>query len=408
MERQGSRQIVIAGAGIAGLTAALAFARRGFAVQIYERAARLDEVGAGLQLSPNATSLLRELGVLDMLQRVAVRPEDVTLVDARTLKTLARVRLGAFAEERWGAPYLVVHRADLQSTLLAAVSRETEIRLVTTATVSDFATHAQGVTASIDHDGKIVEATARLLVGADGVWSTLRGLAGDMGKSSFSGNLAWRTTARADSPAGGILTRIANLRSVTVFVHPTAHFIVYPLRGGDALNIVGIAGGPASSGGWATPADPAALHASVADCAKDFRQLLAAVGNWTTWPIHTVSFDGPWTLGGFALIGDAAHAMTPFAAQGAAMAIEDAVTLADRVAGAPADNADALATWEKMRRARIDKALRRGALNRFAWHASGVTALARDLFLRTRSPEKLAADLDWLYGWKPERVGRSR
>lgn len=403
MERQGSRQIIVAGAGIAGLTAALAFARRGFAVQLYERAAKLDEIGAGLQLSPNATSLLRELGVLDALQRVAVRPEDVTLIDAGNLRPLARVRLGAFAEDRWGAPYLVAHRADLQSALLAAVSREPEIRLATGAAVSDFAPHARGVTASVDHGGKVVEATARLLVGADGVWSTLRGLAGDKGRSSFSGSLAWRATARASGPAGEILARIGNPRSVTVFVHPAAHFIVYPLRGGDALNIVGIAGGAAAGGGWNTPADPTPLLAAVGDCASDFRLLLAAVENWTTWPIHTVSFDGPWTLGGFALIGDAAHAMTPFAAQGAAMAIEDAVTLADCVAGAPADNGEALAAWEKARRARIDKAARRGALNRFAWHASGPVAFARDLFLRTRSPEKLAADLDWLYGWRPAR-----
>ena len=126
------------------------------------------------------------------------------------------------------------------------------------------------------------------------------------------------------------------------------------------------------------------------------------MANWTVWPIHTVAFAGPWTLGGaFALIGDAAHAMTPYAAQGAAMGIEDAVTLADAFAAAPADAGPALDAWEAARRARIDRVIRRGALNRFAWHASGPVALARNLFLKTRSPEKLAADLDWLYGWRP-------
>src|SRR5262249_16144741 len=177
MERQGSRQIVVAGAGIAGLTAAIAFARRGFAVQLYERAPRLEEAGAGLQLSPNAVHLLRELGVTDTLSGVAVRPDDVTLPHPPRLKVLAPVRLRSFAEQRWGGPYLVVHRADMQSALLARASKEPDISIVRGATVSDFAVHAQGVTISIDRDGKIFEVLAKLLVGADGVWSTLRGLA---------------------------------------------------------------------------------------------------------------------------------------------------------------------------------------------------------------------------------------
>src|SRR5919108_6055886 len=131
-----SRQVIVAGGGIAGLTAALAFARRGFAVQLYERAPRLEEVGAGLQLSPNATRLLRELGVLDALLPVAIRPDAVTLRDARSLAVLARVKFGDFAERRWGAPYLVAHRADLQSALLARASHEPDITIVTGSTVT--------------------------------------------------------------------------------------------------------------------------------------------------------------------------------------------------------------------------------------------------------------------------------
>lgn len=400
MERQASRQIIVAGGGIAGLTAALAFARRGFAVQLYERAARLEEIGAGLQLSPNATRLLRDLGVLDALAPVATRPDTVTLRDARSLAVLARVALGDFAEKRWGAPYLVAHRADLQSVLLARVAREPDIRIVTGAGVRDFAVHAQGVTASIDRDGKVIEALARLLVGADGVWSTLRGLAGQKGQSRFSGRIAWRATVRSDGPAGEITSRITDANSVSVFVHPLIHLVVYPLRSGNTLNLVAVTSGRLPGENWIGHADAGLVAGTVADCANELRTLVAAVRNWTVWPIHTVAF-GSWTVGGaLALIGDAAHAMTPFAAQGAAMAIEDAVTLADVMAEAPGDAANALAAWEAGRRTRIAKVVRRGALNRFAWHAGGPVALARNLFLKSRSPEKLAADLDWLYGWR--------
>jgi salicylate hydroxylase len=409
MERPSARQIIIAGGGIAGLAAAIAFARNGFAVQLHERATRLDEAGAGLQLSPNAVHLLRDLGVLDALMPVAVRPDDVTLIDAHTLVGLAQVRLGDFAERRWGAPYLVAHRADLQSALLARASREQDIRIITGATVADFAVHARGVTASIDRDGRTVEATARLLAGADGVWSTLRGLAGEKGKSRFSGSIAWRATIRSDGPAGAVLSRITSPNSVAVFVHPRVHLIVYPLRGGNTLNLVAVTGGPSPGESWTAQSDTSQLAEAVAGCAEEIRKLVGMVTSWTVWPIHTVQFDGPWTLGGaFALIGDAAHAMTPFAAQGAAMAIEDAVTLADTVANAPGDATAALEAWEAARRARIAKVVRRGALNRFAWHASGPVALARDLFLKSRSPERLAADLDWLYRWRVVARDRRR
>jgi salicylate hydroxylase len=401
MEQTGPRQIIIAGGGIAGLTAALAFARRGFAVQLHERAARLEEAGAGLQLSPNAVHLLRELGVSQALASVAVRPDRVMLVDAGSLKRLAEVRLGEFAEERWGAPYLVAHRADLQGVLLASARREPEINITTGADVSDFAVHARGVTASINRDGRIVEATGRLLVAADGVWSTLRALAGEKGKSRFSGNIAWRATVRADGNAGAILARIIGRNTVGVVVHSAFHLIAYPLRGGDLYNLVAVTAGTSPGEGWIGQADVELLKRAVAACAGDIRSLVEAVANWTVWPINAVDFGGPWTLGGaFALIGDAAHAMTPFAAQGAAMAIEDAVTLADAVAGSAVNDAKVLGQWEAARRQRVARVIRRGALNRFAWHATGAVALARNLFLRTRSPESLAMDLDWLYGWR--------
>lgn len=397
-----SRQIIIAGAGMAGLTTALAFAARGFSVQLFERAARLEEVGAGLQLSPNATRLLARLGVIESLLPAAVKPEAVVLRDARSLAEIARVPLGDAAEQRWKAPYLVVHRADLQSVLLARVEREPDIRLVTGATVRDVAVHRRGVTVAIDHGSKPIEATGLLLVGADGVWSSIRGLAGEAGRSRFSGQIAWRTTIRAEGPAGEAFLAAARPDVVTAFVHRGAHLIAYPVRGGAAVNLAAFAPGPSLSASWAQKADAAELASKLSD-SPALTRLIAVAGPWTVWPLHTVDPARAWTApGGLALVGDAAHALTPFAAQGAAMAIEDAVALASLVAGNPDDLPAALATFERRRRERLLKVARRGAFNRFVWHASGPVALGRNLFLKMRSPERLAADLDWLYGWDAE------
>ena len=137
-----------------------------------------------------------------------------------SLAVLARVRLGDFAEQRWGAPYLVAHRADLHSALIARASRAPDISIITDAAVRDFALHADGVTVSIDRDGKVVEASGRMLVAADGVWSSLRALAGDKGKSRFSGRIAWRAAVRGDGPAGKIIAGITEPNSVTAFLHP--------------------------------------------------------------------------------------------------------------------------------------------------------------------------------------------
>ncbi|RVA27704.1 FAD-binding protein, partial [Mesorhizobium sp. M7D.F.Ca.US.004.03.1.1] len=375
-----SRQVVIAGAGVAGLTAALAFAERGYPVRVFEQAQRLEAAGAGLQLSPNATRILRQLGVLDHLLPEAVRPEAVVLKDAATLRELARVPLGQAAETRWQAPYLVAHRADLQSALTARVAEMPDIRLTTGARIGSVATGPDGITATAEIDGKTIKAEGFLLVGADGVWSSVRALVDSAKRatsprSRFSGELAWRATIAAQSAAGQAFAAIGTPDCVTTFLHPGFHMVAYPVSKGDAFNLVAFTRGERIAEGWSGHADPGILASAMRGTAPGLTELVEMVGAWLTWPLHTVEQNQPWTMpDGIALIGDAAHAMTPFAAQGAAMAIEDAAMLADIIADFPGDPAQSLQIWENLRRSRVARVARRGAINRVAWHATGPVA----------------------------------
>lgn len=406
MQDAQARQVIIAGAGIAGLTAALAFAERGYPVKLLEQASRLEAAGAGIQLSPNATRILRKLGVLDRLLPAALRPEAVVLKDAATLRELARVPLRQAAEARWQAPYLVAHRADLQAALLAQMAERPGIELITGARVSGIAINPQDVAVTAEADGRAMEASGQLLVGADGVWSSVRAQLAGFGKSRFSGELAWRATIAAESAAGEAFAAIGAVDCVTTFLHPGFHMVAYPVSKGRDFNLAAFTKGERIAEGWSGHADPTILVGATRSTAPGLAKLVALAGQWTAFPIHTV-VQQRWTSPqGIALIGDAAHAMTPFAAQGAAMAIEDAVTLAGVIADFPADQAGSLQIWENLRRPRVAKAARRGAVNRLAWHAAGPVAVARNLFLSMRPPEKLAADLDWLYGWEAQKVIR--
>lgn len=393
--------VVIAGAGIAGLTAALAFARHGVRVHVHERSPVLEEVGAGLQLSPNATRILDRLGVLDLVSTSAVRPEAVVLRDAASLIERGRVPLGAAGERLWKAPYLVAHRADLQSALLARAGESQLISIATGATVGTADPRADGLSVSITQGGITSQQAAGLFIAADGVWSASRRLVGPHEKSRFSGELAWRTTIPVDSETGRQFAGVTSLKTVTTFLHPGFHMVAYPIRAGHAVNLVAFTPGTAIAEQWSGETDAGALARAMQGTAAALSRLVQEAGPWTVWPLHTVDASRPWTApSGIVLIGDAAHAMTPFAAQGAAMAIEDAWTLADAVLAAQ-NKADALQQWEAVRKARVAKVARRGALNHFAWHASGPVAIARNLFLRLNSPARLAAGMDWLYGWTP-------
>jgi len=380
--------IAIAGAGIAGLTAAIAFAARGFSVDIHERAARLEETGAGIQLSPNATRILDSLGVLERMASSAVEAEAVSIRSASSLRELASVPLGGQARARWKAPYLVVHRADLQAALLAQVRQSPAIRLTTASAVRGVAPRDGAISATLE-DGAIVERA--LLIGADGVRSATRSLVDEKIVPRATGYAAWRTTIARDSALGATLAGIMPADRVTTLIHPDFHFVAYPVVGGEALNLVAVTTATET-------ASPASLAHSLKGAAEPVQQLAKEAGSWSLWPIFEVEVPR-WTAPGFALIGDAAHAMTPFAAQGAALAIEDAATLAALVSEQKENIGSALAAYERARRPRVERVAARGRFNRFAWHLPPPLSFGRDAVLRLKGPAGLAADLDWLYGY---------
>lgn len=390
--------VAIAGAGIAGLAAALAFSRKGWTASVYERAELLEEVGAGIQLSPNATRLLDRLGVLERLRPLTVQPEAVVLRQASTFAEVARVPLGVAAEHRWGAPYLTAHRADLQAALLAEADAQDAISFYFGHAAQDFSTSPSSLI--VERDKVRSNVAADLVVAADGVWSAIRALGGDKGKSRFVGQLAWRRTLKRGE-AEAIDPRLAQ-PVVTAFLHPGFHLIAYPVRGGNEVNLAAFTRyRKVVDASWKITPNVDMLRQAMQDTAPALLDLVRDGGGWTAWPIHVADLDGAWIdPGGMALIGDAAHAMTPFAAQGAAMAIEDAWTLADAASRPGVAIGAALTDWNVSRRRRVLRVARRGALNEFAWHAKGPVATVRNLFLKMRGPQRLAADLDWLYGFE--------
>jgi salicylate hydroxylase len=379
--------VAIIGAGIAGLTPALALARHRISSDIFEQADTLAEVGAGLQLSPNASRVLGELGVLDAISAVWLEPEEVRLVSGRSLARIATVPCGSFARQRWGAPYGTLHRATLQRALLAAVEANPLCSLhlgqrISSAAAADLAS--------------ISGRKPDLVIGADGVWSKTRSLVPGAGAPRFSGNVAWRFTV-PEEHAPAILDR----RSVTAFLGSKAHLVCYPLREASAFNIVAIAPGASATHDWSVvggDAERALLGKRFSGWHPALVGLLEREDSPTLWPLYEVG-PGRWHNGrDIVLIGDAAHAMMPFAAQGAACAIEDAFELAGALSSRPVPAA--LEFFEKRRAPRIARLRQRAAFNRFAYHARGPVRLGRDLALSLRPPQSLAADFDWIYGYR--------
>jgi salicylate hydroxylase len=385
-----SRTIAIAGAGIGGLTAALALAGKGFRIVLLEKAERLEEVGAGLQLSPNATRVLIDLGLRARLQQHAIAPDAISIMSARSGGELMRLPLGDAAALRAGAPYWVMRRADLQSALLAAVSDHPAIDLRLGRPLDAFGVHGGGVVIGDSEP-------ALALIGADGVRSMVRQQLFPDVQPRFSGLIAWRGSVDASR-----LPQLPPQRQVQLWMGSNAHLVAYPMAGGRQVNVVAILPGSFDSESWRDGGDPTELRAHFAAMRwpDSARAMLDAVEDWRRWPLFTLRDGGAWSQGPVALLGDAAHAMLPFAAQGAGMAIEDAAVLAQCM-GDGSDVPAALQRYAAVRRPRVRRVQRTARQSGRIYHLHGPMALARDLTMQALGAQRLQARQDWIYDWRP-------
>ena len=391
-----SRTIVIAGAGIGGLTAALALTRAGFRAVVLEQAARLEETGAGIQLSPNATRVLFDLGLGERLRPLAVAPEAIRVVNGASGRDIVRVPLGLTAAQRYGAPYWVIHRADLQAVLAITIAESPDVTLRLGTRVENFAVHQHGITVEVRGTQGLRDEQCIALIGADGLWSTLRTRLGERRAPRFARRTAWRAVV----PAAGLTDEFRE--SVTgLWLGRDAHLVHYPVKGGREINIVAIVRDDWHEPGWSAPGRQGELATRFAGFAPQARALIAVPDRWQKWALFDRRPGRPRTRDPVTLIGDAAHPMLPFLAQGGAMAIEDAAVLASCL-GRDEDVVRALRTYERTRRTRVARAQREARRNSWRYHLSGPLGFARNAVLSALGGENLLRSYDWLYGWRNE------
>lgn len=389
--------ILVAGGGIGGLATALALSRNRHRADVFEQAAVFGEIGAGVQLGPNATRRLQQLDLGKGLAAIAACPDALVVHSAGSGAELARLPLGDAMQQRYGAPYFCVHRADLHGLLLHAVRARGTGTLVTAAHIEQIETSDDLVCVS-STDARAWEGEA--LVGADGLWSMARQQLDSVSAAApprVTGHTAWRALVeQAALPAALRRAR------VDVWLGPQLHAVAYPVRGGDWLNVVVIAeSAPAGDArDWDQASSIAALKQAMGRSCATLQALLDAMPGWRAWTLSDrapVASAADMAHERVALVGDAAHPMVPYLAQGAGMAIEDALALADALGnGSAAEVPAAFSRYADARWARNAQVQARAQRNGEIFHATGAVRLGRDMAMRMLGAKLL--DQPWLYG----------
>lgn len=385
-----SDPIIISGGGIAGLATAISLAQQGRPSLVLEQARNFEEVGAGLQLGPNGMRAIEALGVREVLAPKLVAPRAVSIRDGVTGRVLTEVPLGQAIVERFGHPYHVVHRADLLGALLKVARGHELIRLETDRAVERFRHDGAGVTVTLRNGA---EHSAPALIGADGVRSAVRqGIVGDSPPAFANCTLYRALIVRKKAPAA------AQVNDVTLWLCPGGHVVHYPVSGGEKINVVAAFDNHWHEPGWGSHGSKRALLTALGKIVPELREVLDASDRWLKWAAADREPVTRWGEGCVTLIGDAAHPVLPYLAQGAAMALEDAVVLGRQLA-ARDDLAESFRRYEAERQPRT--AMMRQKCRRVvgAYHARGVVRAARNVVLGFMSPERSYGQMAWIYGW---------
>ncbi len=383
--------VLVAGGGIGGLAAALALARQGYEVQVLEQAAQLGEIGAGIQLGPNAFSAFDALGIGEAARHRAVYTDEMVMHDALDEACVGRIPTGEAFRRRFGNPYAVIHRADVHRSLLEGTERTGRIRVATGCTVQRVEQDEHGVTV---HDAQGGTHRGLALIGADGVKSAVRRqYVGD--EARVSGHVVYRAVVdRAQFPAD------LQWNAASIWVGPNCHLVHYPLRGGEQYNVV-VTFHSRQTEEWSVREGSRDEVQSYFEgiCPKA-RQLIDLPRDWKRWATADRDPIGQWTYGRVTLLGDAAHATLQYLAQGACMALEDAVTLGEALRATGHDIHCAFALYERSRVARTARIVLSAREMGRLFHAKGVERLVRNDLWKGRTPERFYDALEWLYGWK--------
>ena len=383
-------RILIVGGGIGGFAAALALNQKGRAVHLLEKANDFSEIGAGLQLGPNVFKMFDALGITDAIKEFAVFPDALIMNDALTGCEITHIPINNDSfRARFNYPYGVIYRPDLHSILIDACTASPLVELSLEQNVCDFEDTGAGVRVATQA-GRTHEGVA--LIGADGLWSIIRdGLVGD-GKPLVSGHIAYRAVLSTNA----VPERLRR-NEVILWAGPKTHLVHYPLHRGEIFNLVAVFHSDRCEEGWDVFGDADELRAKFRGEHADVLAMLDKIESWRMWVLCDREPIKNWTKGRVVLLGDAAHPMLQYLAQGACMAIEDAVCLADKLTVMKSDYRAAFSAYQEARYLRTARVQHTARIYGQIYHAEGASADLRKVLLAGREPSKAYEGMAWLY-----------
>ena len=392
-DKRSDLPVLVAGGGIGGLAAALALVRQGFAVKVLEQSPQLGEIGAGIQFGPNAFAALDALGIGEKARGRAVYTDEMVMIDALDETLVGRIPTGDAFRQRFGNPYAVIHRADVHMSLLEGAQESGRVEVLTSTQVTRVEQDADSVTV-FDQNGAAHHGVA--LIGADGVKSAVRQqYVGDAAR--VSGHVVYRAVVdKKDFPVD------LQWNAASIWVGPNYHLVHYPLRGGEQYNVVVTFHSRKPEEWSVTEGSREEVQSYFDGVCPRARQLIDLPKSWKRWATADREPIGQWTFGPgnrTTLLGDAAHPTLQYLAQGACMALEDAVTLGEALRVHDNDFAKAFAHYQRSRVARTARIVLSAREMGRIFHAHGVERLVRNDLWKGRTPERFYDAMEWLYGW---------